>query len=62
MEHLESLSAEEFASLKEVSRPAAHAPIPADHRVYLIANGYIRQAAGGLTLTDKGRLRVASGH
>jgi hypothetical protein len=62
VEHLEPLSAEEFASLKEVGRPAGHGSIPVEHRVYLIAKGYIRQASGGLTLTDKGRLRVASGH
>lgn len=58
----ESLSPDKFASLKEVGRSFKHGPIPHDHRVDLIAKGYIRLVSGGLTLTDKGRMRVASGH
>jgi hypothetical protein len=66
MEHFESLSEGKFVSLKdfyEIGEPVLDArPIPDGHRVYLIAKGYIRQSLGGLTLTDKGRMRVASDH
>ena len=62
MEDFEPLSPDKFASLQEVSKSATPGPIPHDHRVYLIAKGYIRLGPGRLTVTDKGRLRVASGH
>ena len=61
MPYLESLSPEKFESLKKISEGSTHAHIPFDHREDLIAKGYLKQVYGGLALTERGRMRLASG-
>jgi hypothetical protein len=58
---VESLSIEKIESLKEISKGSTRARIPFDHREDLIAKGYLKQVYGGLALTQRGRLRLASG-
>lgn len=56
-----SLTAEEFASLKEVGKGLMQGTIPDVHRKKLISVGYIKEGLGGLMLTDAGKLRLAAG-
>ena len=58
---MESLSPEQFESLKKISEGSTHARIPFDHRKDLIAMGYLKQVYGGLALTERGRMRLAAG-
>lgn len=55
------LSADEFTSLREVSKGLMQRLIPVEHRDRLIALDYISQRLGGLVVTDIGRLRLAAG-
>jgi hypothetical protein len=59
------LTQEEFASLPQVgvAIPVAGlaASIPAEHRVRLIALGYMFDLAGRLRMTTLGRHRIAAG-
>ena len=61
MAYVESLSPEILESLKKISKGSTHVHIPFDHRSGLIAKGDLKQVYGGLTLTEKGKIRVASG-
>jgi hypothetical protein len=54
------LTADQFASLREVSKGALRQTIPDEHKAHLIKLGYIKEGLGGLVLTDLGRLRVAA--
>jgi hypothetical protein len=55
------LSREEFDALREVGKTAMQRVIPVEHRDRLMTLGLIRQALGGLMLTDAGKLRLAAG-
>jgi hypothetical protein len=59
------LSREEFASLLVVGNTCAvsdpPAIIPADHRITLIALGYMADLEGRLRMTLPGRSRIAAG-
>jgi hypothetical protein len=61
----EMLTREEFASLLTVGNTCAvtdpPAAIPAEHRVRLIALGYIADILGRLRMTTVGRRRIAAG-
>jgi hypothetical protein len=59
----EALTPEEFASLRKVRNTSAvtspPAVIPANHRVRLIALGYMADIAGWLRMTTPGRVPMA---
>jgi len=61
MANVEPLSPEILEYLKEISKGSTHGHIPFEHRSDLIAKGYLKQVYGGLALTEKGKIRVASG-
>jgi hypothetical protein len=56
-----ALSAEEFASLIEVSKGEAQQEIPQLHWERLVALGYAVRRLGELGLTSSGLRRLASG-
>ena len=55
------LTPEEFQSLSEVAKGLAQRAIPAEHKALLLRVGLIREALGGLMLTNAGVLRVGRG-
>jgi hypothetical protein len=61
------LTAEEFASLKEVGTGPMHCTIPDKHRDRLVAVGYVREVVdhsagvGALALTGAGLRRLEAG-
>ncbi|MGA7808076.1 hypothetical protein [Bradyrhizobium sp.] len=60
-EHDPALSAEEFASLIEVSKGEAQREIPQLHWERLVGLGYAVRRLGELGLTASGMRRVAAG-
>ena len=60
-EHAPALSAEEFASLLEVSKGEAQREIPQLHWERLVSLGYAVRRLGELGLTASGLRRVAAG-
>ena len=56
------LSAEEFASLREVGKGDAQGDIPQLHWERLVALGYALRRLGTLGLTDSGKRRLATGN
>ena len=56
-----ALSADEFASLREVSKGAAQREIPQSHWERLVGLGYAVRRLGELGLTASGLRRLASG-
>jgi hypothetical protein len=60
-EHPPALSAEEFASLLEVSKGEAQREIPQLHWERLVSLGYAVRRLGELGLTASGLRRVAAG-
>lgn len=62
----ELISPEEFASLKEVGNGPAQSSIPENHKLRLIALGYVRETTLqdgriGLALTGAGLKRLVTG-
>jgi len=55
------LSAEEFRSLREVSKGDAQGEIPQMHWERLVVLGYALRRLGTLGLTDSGKRRLAAG-
>jgi hypothetical protein len=60
-DHQATLTAEEFASLLEVSKGDAQREIPQLHWERLVALGYAVRRLGELGLTASGMRRVAAG-
>jgi hypothetical protein len=60
-DHHPALTAEEFASLLEVSKGDAQREIPQLHWERLVALGYAVRRLGELGLTASGMRRVAAG-
>jgi hypothetical protein len=60
-DHQAALTAEEFASLVEVSKGDAQREIPQLHWERLVALGYAVRRLGELGLTASGMRRVAAG-
>jgi hypothetical protein len=60
-EHPPTLSAEEFASLLEVSKGETQREIPQLHWERLVSLGYAIRRLGELGLTASGMRRVAAG-
>jgi hypothetical protein len=60
-DHPHSLSAEEFASLREISKGNAQQEIPQLHWERLVALGYALRRLGELGLTASGSRRLAAG-
>jgi hypothetical protein len=56
-----SLSPEEFASLREVSKGQNQVAIPPDHETRLCALSLTHQIFGRSSITAAGRARLASG-
>ena len=56
-----ALSADEFVSLREVSKGAAQREIPQSHWERLVGLGYAVRRLGELGLTASGLRRLASG-
>ena len=56
-----ALSADEFASLREVGKGGAQGDIPQPHRERLAALGYAARRLGELGLTADGFRRLAKG-
>ena len=61
-EPLVFLSAEEFASLREVGKGDAQGDIPQMHWERLVALGYALRRLGTLGLTESGKRRLATGN
>jgi hypothetical protein len=61
-EPLVLLSAEEFASLREVGKGDAQGDIPQMHWERLVALGYALRRLGTLGLTESGKRRLATGN
>ena len=57
----ESLTTEEFASLREVNKGMLQGIIPFEHRRRLIGLGYVAEKIGSLVLTSDGHMRLATG-
>ena len=55
------LTAEEFASLREVSKGMLQGIIPREHRERLLKLGFVVERFGGLVLTNDGANRVLIG-
>ena len=60
-DHLPALSADEFASLLEVSKGEAQREIPQLHWERLVGLGYAVRRLGELGLTASGQRRLAAG-
>ena len=56
------LTPEEFAALKQNCVARQHRTIPAKIRERLILIGYVKEALGGLIVTDEGMLRIVMGN
>jgi len=56
-----ALTAEEFASLREVSKGMLQGIIPREHRERLLKLGLVGEKFGGLVLTNDGTNRVSIG-
>ena len=54
------LTREEFASLRDGAKGLLHR-MPAAHKTKLIELGYLEEIAGGIRLTNHGRMRIAEG-
>jgi hypothetical protein len=60
-DHRPALSADEFASLREVSKGEAQGEIPQLHWERLVGLGYAVRRLGELGLTASGQRRLAAG-
>jgi hypothetical protein len=60
-DHRPALSADEFASLREVSKGEAQGEIPQLHWERLVGLGYAVRRLGELRLTASGQRRLAAG-
>ena len=60
-DHRPALSADEFASLREVSKGEAQGEIPQLHGERLVGLGYAVRRLGELGLTASGQRRLAAG-
>ena len=60
-DHRPALSADEFASLREVSKDEAQGEIPQLHWERLVGLGYAVRRLGELGLTASGQRRLAAG-
>jgi len=54
-----TITAGEAQSLRDVAKRLMQPVIPAAHKTRLLHLGYIKQALGGLMLTDAGEMRLA---
>jgi len=54
------LTREEFASLRDGAKGLLHR-MPAEHKAKLIELGYLEEIAGGIRLTNHGRMRISEG-
>ena len=55
------LSPSEFQALRDVSKGMMQPIIPDAHKKRLLQAGFIKEALGGLMVTDAGQMRIAVG-